>query len=623
MTLTYLRRDPSVRVLPKWLLIAPLSCSVLMGVLGLLAYRIGPGFLRSDFYRTSWLVGVVWLPLALYLVFGRTRTRCNTFDMGLPISAKRLWLTHVLAVFLSASIVGLSSIGIVALHDTIRQRLTAGDFPDLGAAGLIIPVVSVLALVVVVLQAHDLGLQTVRRTWGTTFVAVTVLVGGLGMMLVLGLLPELWGLLPVVAALVLGFYVWRSVPAVFSIVPREPSDAGRVDAHREGRWSAELRKKRGATARWTTPVTVLSLLSRGVAPGALIKVSLLPVLGGPILLFWGLFASGVFFEGSFGEFDLAIISAYMLFAFVGGPMEQLHFLDAMPIARSRLFAAVVLPIVVVLALGYFAGALWMAEREAATPRVQFQTAVAEAMFPPYPFEAPMVRVPIEYAAVAWDGNTPDTIAPWGETQETFSVDVSRLEDARLYTPFATPAGSSIDFVALQISRAIEAVYGESIPLDQIRERYLTLDPDGIVVPGTEAGLTLRDDYPDLDPPARLPTSAVAFAVIAGLFLLMVGVYSRAFRTNIGVRGRKWAFFGVLFGALAVHVAQFLLNILATKPYVSTGILKIHLKHAVDILPGGGPAVWLLCALVLTAIYLVAQRQFERIEAPLPSSRAVE
>jgi hypothetical protein len=626
VTLALIRRDPCFRGLFKWLLVAPMTCSVLMGVIGLLFYRLGPGFLQQDIYRATWLLGVVWLPMALFLLLGRTGVRCSDFDMALPITAKRLWLTHTISVFLSVLAIAIASIGIVALHDLLRQRLTDGAFPNLGAPALIFPTAAGLALAVIILQSRDPSLRTIRRSRAALWSAIVVIMGIFGLIVVLGVVSAFWMLVPVIAALVLGSRFIRTVPATFTIVPREPDGAGdlRAPGARDGGghgWAAvqQRRERRGAAARWRVAMTVLSVLSRGVPPGALIKVSLLPVLGAPIMLFWGFFMSGFFFEGSFSELDAVIITAYVLFAFVGGPMEQLYFPYTVPVSRRQLFALIVLPGLVVLGAGYTVGKVWMAVDAATTEAIVYQTEPSDSVFPPYPFETPMLRVPIEYCAVAGDGDPPEIRAPWGETHEAFSVDVSRLEDARLYTPFGTPEGSSIDFVAWQISRAVEVVHGISIPPEEIRVRYLATDDEGRVVPSRSDGLTLLQDYPELRAPGRVPTAPLAWLGVAGLFFLMVGAYSRTFRATISIRGRKWVFFGILFGALAIHIVQFATNIIVTKPYVSAGILKIGLGGLTRDLPGGELLLWGVCGAVVAACCWIAQRQFNRIEVPLPSS----
>jgi hypothetical protein len=601
-----------------------------MGVIGLLVYRMGPDSLRPDVYRAIWLLAVVWLPMGLFFFFGKVGVRCSDFDMALPVHARRLWLAHAVAVFVAGLAIALTSIGIVSLHNRFRQRLSEGAFPDLGASGLIVPTVAGLALAVVILQSRDPSLRTIRRSPAALWTTTTVFLGVFVVMVVLENVSVFWALLPVIVALWIGSRFVRRVPGGFTLVPAEPERAG--DPRSPGGakagdygWAATLqeRERRGVAARWRVELTLLNVLSRGIAPGALIKVSLVPVLGVPILLAWGVFASGVLFDGTFSELDFSILTGYLLVAFIGGLMEQLYFPYTVPISRRRLFATIVLPGMIVLGVGYAVGLTWKAIGTTPTAGVVYRTEWDESVFPPYGFGTPMVRVPIEYCRVARDGEVPEIRSPWGETQKAFSVDVSRLEDARLYTPFATPEGSSIEFVAWQIGRAVQAVHGVVIPPEEIRQRYLATDDEGEVMASSDAGLTLLQDYPELRSPHRISVTPIAWLVIAGGFLLLTALYTRVFRATIGLRGRKWAFFGILFAALAVHLAQFLSNILLTKPYVSVGILKIWLGNLTRDVPGGAFVIWVVCGGIVAGCYWLAQRQFDRMEISLPCSGARE
>jgi hypothetical protein len=112
---------------------------------------------------------------------------------------------------------------------------------------------------------------------------------------------------------------------------------------------------------------------------------------------------------------------------------------------------------------------------------------------------------------------------------------------------------------------------------------------------------------------------LTWLLVAGIFILVVAVYSRLHRVTIGRSGRKWAFFGILFVMLGLHIAVFLANILATKPYISAGVWKIGLGGLIDGLPGGALLVWGVCGAVVAVCYWLARRQFERIEVSLPSS----
>ena len=80
---------------------------------------------------------------------------------------------------------------------------------------------------------------------------------------------------------------------------------------------------------------------------------------------------------------------------------------------------------------------------------------------------------------------------------------------------------------------------------------------------------------------------------------------------------------ILFGSLAVHIAQFVTNIFMTKPYVSAGILQIGLGGLARDLPGGTLPIWGVCSVVVAGCYWLAARQFDRMEIALPGTRTRE
>ena len=397
VTLALIRRDPSFRGLLKWVLIAPMSCSVLMGVIGLLVYRSGPGFLQHDLYRTIWLLAVVWLPMGLFLFLGKTGVRCGNFDMVLPVDARRLWLTHTMAVFVSGCAIALASIGIVALHDRLRQRLTDGTFPNLGASGLIVPTIAGLALAVIILQSRDPALRTIRRSPAALWSTAAVFLGVFVVMVVLESVSVFWAVVPAIVAFVVGARFLRTVPAAFTIVPREPED---IEDHRgigtaevgDDGWAAVLRKRehRGAAARWRVNLTVLNVLSRGIAPGALIKVSLVPLVGAPILLLWGVFASGPFSRAPSASWTSRFsrrTCCSRSSASDGAVVLPVHGSDLSTTtvrddraARTRAAGSRLRRRKDVEATG------------APNAGIVYQTEPSDWVFPPYPSEAPMVRV---------------------------------------------------------------------------------------------------------------------------------------------------------------------------------------------------------------------------------------
>jgi hypothetical protein len=344
---------------------------------------------------------------------------------------------------------------------------------------------------------------------------------------------------------------------------------------------------------------------------------LLPLVSFPFIFFLGMLFSG-FFNVMFGDSDLQFtnltLGGYIMMAFLATPMGFLHHLDGLPISRKSLFACLILTPLMVLLIGYGSGRLGMTYLQQPVPLVEYQEEES-LLFPSYKADDKLLRVPVDFCEIAWDGPAQLTLSPWGESHPPWEAPIFRGSRVVLYSPFSAPVGSSAEFVALQISRAIEVVYGMSIPHREILDRYLEADDDGVVA-FKSSGFTLLEDFPEL----RAKPGAPLFPLIAlsvGLqWLLLAFIYMGAFRATWSDRARKIVFFGLLAAAMGFHIGLFSLVIFdVTKIWLVMGLCSIIFKQLSSSLPGGPVLIWLSSGLVLYAAYRLVQARFERIEVP--------
>jgi hypothetical protein len=293
----------------------------------------------------------------------------------------------------------------------------------------------------------------------------------------------------------------------------------------------------------------------------------------------------------------------MLFAFVGPRLASLRFLDPLPIARGKMATALLLPNLLALVVGYGAGFAVASLGTSRVEYVNFQEGDAG-------FE---VTVPLRVYSVAGGEDPPPVTSPWGETHQPKPLRPCRAIPVFVHAPFSAPPGSSSRFAALQISRAVEAVYGASIPPDEIEARYLSTREDGTVAPNGE-GLTLRVDYPELRARSG-PLSPVLLTLAAVPWLLLTAALLRAYRACVGNWVRHtihWGFLGILLvfwiGLSVSTVTRFMM------PWAIRGLVEIPVMRLGD--SGGGiAAVWVGCGVAVGAAYWVAQSQFRRMEIP--------
>ena len=90
--LAHLRRDRALRSVPLWIVASALNTSFLVALLVLRARARSAAGGLDDPRQAAVLYLVIWLSVALYLSFGRVRSRCHELDLALPLSAP--WRLH-------------------------------------------------------------------------------------------------------------------------------------------------------------------------------------------------------------------------------------------------------------------------------------------------------------------------------------------------------------------------------------------------------------------------------------------------------------------------------------------------------------------------------------------------
>ncbi|MCP4655360.1 MAG: hypothetical protein GY856_08070 [bacterium] len=598
MILTQIRQDPAMRSLPKLISLTAVNASVL---LGLCYFRAG---MERQAPELTLLMVVVWLAFAIYQVLGKVRTRSSPFDMALPLPARRLWLTHMLAVLLAGALMIAASLGAVALwHWFAGEMLKMHPGAELEMVDLVVLLSVGLALAVVLLQTPKPGLSEIPFNRRYVLLMVVTLVGVLGVMIVLRALPLPWTLVPLGLAFALGLRSYRSLPAAFTLVP-PAADVGDQDRDeiRADRFAAKDQTALTGDRRGYRRILFLTI-HRTVKLGPATIWFMFP----PLILFGMICAGGL---GPWSDLDdlrflYVPLIIYLLLVFVSQMIRQLSPLDALPISRRLLFALVIVPSLLTLSLGYGAGRIVTAAMEQKEQRIEFLKDESHYF----------VRVPIGRCEIAWNGRPPASSSPWGESHEAWKTPLFRGSRVVLYSPFSTPEGSSPEFVALQMSRAIAAIYGEHVSPVEINDRYLELRDDGSV--GLkEAGFTLLEDYPDLKLRGEGPGFPLLVLALVGLpSLLLLALFLVTYRAGVAERVRTsvlGALAGLMLALMAGQVVAAVMDFM--EPRVARGFLEILIRQMGETVPGT-LAAWGGSALVFAGGYWLAQARFQGIELP--------
>ncbi len=619
MMLAQLRRDPLVGwPTAKWIVIAALNASVVFGVFtGMMAWY--GGAITPAWANTVTTALLIWFPLGFIFFQGPFGQRCCDLDLGLPIHARKLWLSHLIVSVLGGGILLITCGGLLGLFHLLAGRLVPG-FASLAPQlqRLALPCSAMLLLVVVLLQNCNAPLHRIPHRKKFRSYAALMLAAGYVLILLLSNQRLPVSLIVVALALFIAYRTYRSVPPSFTVAAHEPGSRKNADSTLPSAWVEISGRGRGAGRSFVLVLTRAAFQIMSKKRFGLVLAYLFLVL-------WGLVISGYIGKKLGWNEDLALyyitLTLYTLLVPLLSPLARMYPLDPLPISRRLLFAFLVWPSVLALSAGYAAGWLALpAAGEAAL--VQFQRRESPCQFPPYPLKYPAVRVPAQYCRIAWDGKVPQNTSPWGESHDAWQMPLFRGSRIKVFSPFSTPRESSATFVALQLSRAVEAVYGRIIPSEVIRDRYLVDTEAGVVL--KEEEIPLLRDYQELRPPGIVhfyPTLALV-VVVASLALMIV--YLRTCRASLGDWVRKATFVGILSGTMALHLA-FLVSFMTgfIRPDAASTFWRVFVYRASLALPGGELAVWFICVLVLAGVYRLTEGEFQRIELPTPRAAREE
>jgi hypothetical protein len=584
MSLAWFAARRTLRSLPMWALGLGLSTSTLLGLVFWGATAGG----RSVSSLT--LMSVVWVGVAVYLAASDVRTRCTPFDMTLPVGTRALWFNGLLATVAGGLAIVAVNVGIVTLFVAL---LTGPTVERYGLLTLLLG--SGLVLAALLLRAPRPSLFRVPPDAGQVLWTIVVLAGTLVLMAA-ALASGVTGSLALVAVTALvAAYTYRRVPSSYVLVPAEPlPDPSRASPS----WGVP-----SFGSRVVLQYTVLRSISGGAKE----------LLAVPIIVVFALLLGGAlsgFEAGSLRElrFIYLPMTTYMLFAMTGPRLAALQYLDPMPLSRKPLTAALLAPYLVVLCAGYGAGWLVASVTSRGPQWVDF----AETK------DGYRVTVPLRVYGAAEEGETPRVSSSWGEVHDAETCVPYRGSAMSLYNPYSTPSGSSRRFVALQLSRAFEAVYGISVPPETIDRRDLVTLEDGSVAP-RGGSLSVREADSSRKPRSG-PMAPVLLALTIVPWLLLTALLLRAYRSSI----REWVRQSIVWGSLAlmlvfVIATSALTTFRIVEPWVLRAMVEIPVMTFADN-PAGSVAVWILCLAAIAAAYALVGRQFARMEIPAEPSR---
>jgi len=540
--------------------------AVWLGLLvGLWALLIAVSFRPSDaaddggIMSTS-ILSTVAFPWVAGLSALRPRRRASEIDVSLPIAGRTLAAARMAAL----AVYCLTPVAVILLMAALTRTLIAASLStaNLGAAMLVW-----LFLV----QSRSRGKSEVPSGAAYTGLAALGIATGTAVSFAPTATPAL-ALLAVAG--VLFVLAYRLTPPALEIVPSATTagSAGSTAAPRARR-SAHALLFRGLDWGWLVLAAGVAAANTGMGASRWPSLVFLPIMGAA---------------------TLARMQA------------SYSWLDPLPVSRRRLAAYACLPLLAAIGIGIVAGNSLRPPATMAAVGFEFEcfyplgTRIGDAAC------ARQVQVPVEHWRLAWSGVPPAISLASGETVRPAARPLFWGLPTAAYNPYAVEERSSPAMVAHQLSRAIEAAHGATVPAADIARRYLRVDSRGLVAI-TGDGFTYADDYA-LSAPAEGTDGAVLLLLCALVWFASAAAGARA-GLGHGMsplrRWRIWMVFAafVLFLSILVALDSKVIEWLLTEIFVA----------ARRTLPGAPVAAWTVTLAVIGLLFVAIRPLFEAAE----------
>jgi hypothetical protein len=566
-------------------------------VLNILAFQMAKedSALFLDGMRGTLAQFAFLVPVVMILLLGKAGVRCRRWEAGLPLSARRLWWAHLLALVLAnlflTLVTGAAFLGFGFLVGAFANEFSLGWDRLLG---LITRPLAASLVASVMIAAWRPGRVSLADASGWTRYLLLVLLGAgvlLGLLLVL---PQVSALVPAVLAAILAARTAANLPAALAV--GGGANGGGTTASTS---LADFDWSQAGPSRWALAKTILRTL---------FKWPLNWLVLGPFVFIFGLMMSGhdiLGLDEPYLRFLNFFMTVYILVASANHFMDNLFKVDHLPIDRRTLLRWLVLPVVAVFLLGYGVGRFMELLSPERSERIAFHN-------DPDNYG---LKVPGEFFSFTFSDAAKLVSSPEGETHEVFAAPVFKGLPGIMWTPYGTPPGATLDFVSWQISRAARAVYGLEIPPGEIAVTYLTEDANGLVTV-REPGLTLREDYPAADPTDLGPVLPLLVGSEIVLFLVVLTVYFRVFKPGVTIGKSRLVFWLLMGGLMALHIAGFVFFILDwTTEWLAYGFWLGRMRELGSLGPWGHGLAWAGIMPLVVGAWRLAAKSFLAVEAP--------
>jgi hypothetical protein len=548
----------------------------------------GPGRRPVEF-DLLYLSALTYFVLTLFMT-GVTRKSADIY-MTMPISTRKVWLSR----YLSSLTVTEISVALMTLVAAFRMPVEGPVFVDGYTLRLGFHTGAALALLLTLLQLPFMELGKIKKiavfaAYGAFMSAAVVFAA----IVTVGITFASWTF--AAGSLLLVLWILQEIPRSFSTMPAEAEMAGAVETGREDA-AVPAGERAPATAAVPAPAMSQARARLTIARALINKWNFW--LDCFLLVFYSMMVVNSYYNGA-RDNPWWLFGYVWIFAALMHGLSMVRKVDYLPVSRKSLFAMTMAPVGLAILVGMCAGWITMGLQPDEKRLISFYDG--------------RVQIPLEFYEISADGPPPVLASLWGEFHQPESHSLFGDSRIHIYKPFDTGPESSERFVALQVDRAAEAVYGiERNPL----EKYEKLE-GGLVRKDGERCFTISKSIG-----GGSDTRSRVFALLGIITAL---IYSVLISLQVRYSARYKAANMIIPGAIILKMLIIGLVVLAGR----TGHMTPSFVEAVPLILvrklGEGillptPALWFLFAAAAAAGYLMMQRAYAEYEAPLtPASK---
>ena len=433
----------------------------------------------------------------------------------------------------------------------------------------------------------------------------TVGIGLIGFITLSQRLPFFFGFIPLGIAYPIARQAYRSVPEMFTLLPRAPKEMaggpGPTVAAERLSWPVDTGRE--VKPDWRRMLDIGRIVWRTLYD----RWSRQFLLAAPWIFIFGMLLQGSFFQDDELRFSQLFLATYLLFTFSRLVIRRVSRLDHLPISRRMIFAIMTLPFLLCLVSGYLTGYICHSLDKESGEIIYFQDSPGQS-----PGALEGITLLPQYFEIALDGNIAEIVSPWGETATPRRLELIKGLPVAIYKPYTTDRASTREFIAWQLRRAVKKVYGDSIPAAELSDTYLTnSDPVG----SKAGGLTIAADYPSLSLTPGGHLSPFIFLLVAGGALVTQKINFNIMRGCSSRKKVTAAFITSLVVLLGLHMGQYILDMLNVLDLTAiTSFYQILIRAIYTALPAAVILIWSVSILLTGLIYWWAERSFCNVES---------